>query len=136
MRTSSSWTSRAIPRNRYERQTAVVRQLNGIVAGSEQFQSAQAQQQLITLATAGGMALAFIGVRNAPCGVRLDLLEPSRRAPDLPLRLGLHSSAVFRVKDFGGSENISGDGINCAQRVMDCANAGHILVSSSIAEIF
>src|SRR6058998_176449 len=48
--------------------------------------------------------------------------------------MGIHSGPVNRVKDVNDKTNVAGAGINVAQRVLDCGDAGHILLSAHLAE--
>jgi eukaryotic-like serine/threonine-protein kinase len=52
----------------------------------------------------------------------------------LRVRMGIHSGPVNEITDLNEQANIAGAGINIAQRVMDCGDAGHILLSRRVAE--
>src|SRR5437899_7854647 len=112
-------------------QHAAVEELNQIVRGSEQFQRAEAASRLLKIPTGDGMALVFYTSPETPtqCAV-----EISRALKDLQLRMGIHSGPVSGVVDVNERANLTGAGINMAQRVMDCGDAGHILLSKHVAE--
>src|SRR5262245_29268272 len=80
------------------------------------------------------MALVFTGSIEAPVECALEIGQVLRAQPSLPVRMGIHSGPVHQVKDANERENIAGAGINIAQQVMDCGDAGHILVSKRVAE--
>ena len=92
------------------------------------------QEQLTILPTGDGMALVFTGSVEEPAECALEISQALRAQPSLPVRMGIHSGPVHHVKDANGRENIAGVGINIAQRVMDCGDAGHILVSKRVAD--
>ena len=108
--------------------------LNRIVRQSEHFQSAEAKHRLLTVPTGDGMALVFYNTPAAPVGCALEISRAASEHPELQLRMGIHSGPVSGVVDVSGRSNIAGAGINVAQRVMDCGDAGHILVSKHMAE--
>src|ERR671937_1506889 len=85
------------------------------------------------LPTGDGMALAFTGSVEGPAECALEVSQALRAQPSLPVRMGIHSGPVQHVRDANARENISGVGINTARRVMDCGDAGHILVSRRFA---
>ena len=80
------------------------------------------------------MALVFTGSVEEPVECALEISRALRAQPSLPVRMGIHSGPIHHVKDANGRENIAGVGINIAQRVMDCGDAGHILVSKRVAD--
>jgi hypothetical protein len=80
------------------------------------------------------MALVFTNSVEAPVECALELSQALRRKPSLPVRMGIHSGPVHRVEDVNERNNIAGAGINIAQRVMDCGDAGHILISKRVAD--
>src|SRR5262252_6640595 len=86
------------------------------------------------LLTDDGMALVFTGSVEEPVECALEISQALRAQPSLPVRMGIHSGPVHHVTDANGRENIAGVGINIAQRVMDCGDAGHILVSKRVAD--
>jgi len=108
--------------------------LNEIVRECEHFRAAEAKGRLITVPTGDGMALVFYNTPEAPVECALEVSSAASEHPDLKLRMGIHSGPVSGVVDVSGRSNIAGAGINIAQRVMDCGDAGHILVSKHMAE--
>jgi TolB-like protein/class 3 adenylate cyclase len=108
--------------------------LNRIVREAEHFRTAEANGRLITVPTGDGMALVFYNTPEAPVECALEISSAAREHPDLKLRMGIHSGPVSGVVDVSGRSNIAGAGINIAQRVMDCGDAGHVLVSRHMAE--
>jgi TolB-like protein/class 3 adenylate cyclase/Tfp pilus assembly protein PilF len=108
--------------------------LNQIVRGSEHFRAAEAKSRLISVPTGDGMALVFYNTPEAPVECALEVNSAASEHPELKLRMGVHSGPVSGVIDVSGRSNIAGAGINIAQRVMDCGDAGHILVSKHMAE--
>jgi TolB-like protein/class 3 adenylate cyclase/Tfp pilus assembly protein PilF len=108
--------------------------LNQIVRESEHFRAAEAKHRLISVPTGDGMALVFYNTPEAPVQCALEVSNAASSHPDLKLRMGIHSGPVSGVVDVSGRSNIAGAGINIAQRVMDCGDAGHILVSRHMAE--
>ena len=108
--------------------------LNRIVREAEHFRTAEANGRLITVPTGDGMALVFYNTPEAPVECALEISNAAREYPDLKLRMGIHSGPVSGVVDVSGRSNIAGAGINIAQRVMDCGDAGHVLVSRHMAE--
>ena len=111
-------------------QSRVVQQLRVAVRGSSGYQQAKAEGSLICIPTGDGMALVFFANDvGAPLRTALEIAAALRTEATFGLRMGLHSGTVFRVPDINGTEGVAGAGINYAQRVMDCADAGHILMS-------
>src|SRR5919204_5614296 len=108
--------------------------LNQIVRQSEHFRIAEANGRLITVPSGDGMALVFYNTPEAPVECALEISRADKEHPELSLRMGIHSGPVSGVVDVSGRANIAGAGINTAQRVMDCGDAGHILVSKHMAE--
>jgi TolB-like protein/class 3 adenylate cyclase/Tfp pilus assembly protein PilF len=108
--------------------------LNQIVRECEHFRAAEAKGRLITVPTGDGMALVFYNTPEAPVECALEVSSAASEHPELKLRIGIHSGPVSGVVDVSGRSNIAGAGINIAQRVMDCGDAGHILVSKHMAE--
>src|SRR5881398_2790700 len=115
-------------------QSETVRQLNDIVSGSEQFRSAEAEGKLIRLPAGDGMALVFRNSPEAPVQCALELSTGLKAHPELKVRMGIHSGPVNEVADVNERANITGAGINIAQRVMDCGDSGHILLSKHVAD--
>src|SRR5213593_3937715 len=108
--------------------------LNRIVREAEHFRAAEANGRLITVPTGDGMALVFYNTPEAPVECALEISRAAQAHLELSLRMGVHSGAVSGVIDVSGRANIAGAGINVAQRVMDCGDAGHILLSKHVAE--
>jgi len=108
--------------------------LNQIVRDSEHFRTAEAKSRLITVPTGDGMALVFYNTPEAPVECALEISNAANEHPELKLRMGIHSGPVSGVVDVSGRANIAGAGINIAQRVMDCGDPGHVLVSKHMAE--
>src|SRR5206468_2967678 len=115
-------------------QRAVVDELTQIVRATEQFQKAEATERLIKISTGHGMALVFYASPEAPVRCAMELSRAVKDHPRLRLRMGIHSGPVSGVVDVTGRTNLAGAGLNLAQRVMDCGDAGHILVSKHVAE--
>ena len=115
-------------------QHRLIELLNQIVRGSEQFRKAEANHRIVTVPSGDGMALVFYNTPEAPVECALEISNAVKEHPELNLRMGIHSGPVSGVIDVGGHANIAGAGINMAQRVMDCGDAGHILVSKHFAE--
>lgn len=118
-----------------DEQTRVLKHLYDIARATEEFRRAEQQDRLIRLPTGDGMALVFFGDPESALRCALEISRALRTAPDLKLRMGVHSGPVYRIADINTNMNVSGGGINMAQRVMDCGDDGHILVSSSVAEM-
>src|SRR5436190_8212001 len=117
-----------------DEQSEALQELNQIVRGTEAAREAQAAGTLTVLPTGDGMALVFTGSVEEPAECALEISRALRAQPSLPVRMGIHSGPIHHVKDANGRENIAGVGINIAQRVMDCGDAGHILVSKRVAD--
>ena len=117
-----------------DEQSEALQELNQIVRNTEAARQAEAAGQLIILPTGDGMALAFTGSVDGPAECALEVSQALRAQPSLPVRMGIHSGPVQYIKDANARENISGVGINIARRVMDCGDAGHILVSKRFAD--
>src|SRR6059058_948902 len=115
-------------------QHAAVEQLNQIVRASEQFQRADSAGRLLKVATGDGMALVFYTNPEAPAQCAVEISRSLKEEPRLQLRMGIHSGPVSGVVDVNERANVAGAGINMAQRVMDCGDAGHILLSKHVAE--
>ncbi|MFI5107672.1 MAG: protein kinase [Terriglobales bacterium] len=117
-----------------DQQEKALQRLQELVRGTGEFGSAQSADELIVLPTGDGMALVFFGDAERPVRCALELSGARRREPAFQLRIGIHTGPVYRVSDINANRNVAGGGINTAQRVMDCGDAGHILVSKSVAE--
>ncbi len=116
-----------------EEQKERLNQLTEIVLATPQVRDS-ADEQLVRLPTGDGMALVFLHSAEEPARCALQIAEALLKHPELPVRMGIHSGPVSEVTDVSGRTNIAGAGINMAQRVMDCGDAGHILVSRHVAE--
>src|SRR5437764_2499371 len=115
-------------------QHAAVEELNQIVRASEQFQRAEAANRLLKIPTGDGMALVFYMSPEAPAQCAVEISRALKEDPHLQLRMGIHSGPVSGVVDVNERANLTGAGINIAQRVMDCGDGGHILRSQHAAE--
>src|SRR5436305_12562927 len=121
-------------------QSEQIQKLKQIVRGTEQFRLAEAEGKLLRLPTGDGGALVFRSSPEAPVLCALEITEAlqkspgSKEKPQLRLRMGIHSGPVNEVVDLNEQSNIAGAGINMAQRVMDCGDAGHILLSKRVAD--
>jgi TolB-like protein/class 3 adenylate cyclase/Tfp pilus assembly protein PilF len=115
-------------------QHELLQELNQIVRTTEAFRAAEAVGKLIRLPTGDGMALAFATTPEAPVQCALEISKALKSHPELGVRMGIHSGPVSGLVDVNDRSNIAGAGINTAQRVMDCGDAGHILLSRHIAE--
>jgi serine/threonine protein kinase/TolB-like protein/Tfp pilus assembly protein PilF len=118
-----------------DRQKQHLEELQQIVHESAQFRTAEEGGDIITLPTGDGMAMAFFGDPTAPVVCALEVAAALKSTPHLHLRMGIHSGPVYRVADVNSNINVAGGGINMAQRVMDCGDAGHILVSNTVADV-
>src|ERR1700758_3685957 len=117
-----------------DEQSEALHELNQIVRKTETAREAEASGQLIILPTGDGMALVFTGSVEDPVECALQISQTLRGQPSLPVRMGIHSGPVHHVSDVNQRDNIAGAGINIAQRVMDCGDAGHILLSKRVAD--
>src|SRR5271165_179609 len=115
-------------------QRKLVAVLSEAVRQTPTFARAHQKQRLISLPTGDGVALVFFGDPEAPARCALELSRKLRGHPELKLRMGIHTGPVYRVADINANQNVSGGGINIAQRVMDCGDEGHILVSEAVAD--
>ncbi len=115
-------------------QRAAIDELTQIVRASEQFQNAEAAGRLIKIPTGDGMALVFYKSPEEPVECALEISRALKEHPKLQLRMGAHSGPVSGVIDVNGQANLAGAGLNTAQRVMACGDAGHILLSRHVAE--
>src|ERR1700730_11744016 len=115
-------------------QRALRQTLNQIVRQTEQFRTADATGSLIKSPTGDGMALIFHGSPEEPVDCALEISRALKAHPELPLRMGVHSGPVSGVVDVNDQTSVAGAGINMAQRVMDCGDDGHILLSKHVAE--
>src|SRR5437867_3420631 len=115
-------------------QIELLQELNQIVRKTECFRSAEASGGLIRVPTGDGMALLFFRSPEEPAQCALEISVALKDHPNIELRMGVHSGPVNQVTDVNDRTNIAGAGINVAQRVMDCGDAGHILLSKHLAD--
>jgi len=115
-------------------QIELLQELNQIVRGTECFRAAEASDKLIRVPTGDGMALLFFHSPEEPVRCALEISRTLKDHSRIQLRMGVHSGPVNRVTDVNDKTNIAGSGINVAQRVLDCGDAGHILLSRHVAE--
>src|SRR5438094_61108 len=117
-----------------DEQSEALEELNQIVRKTEAAREADAAGKLIILPTGDGMALVFTGSVEEPVECALEISQALRAQPSLPVRMGIHSGPIHHVEDANQRENIADVGINITQRVMDCGDAGHILISKRVAD--
>jgi adenylate cyclase len=117
-----------------DEQQALVDELNQIVRSSDEFNKAAAAGRLMKIPTGDGMALIFYNSPEQPVECAVEISRALRHHPGLPVRMGVHSGPVSAVTDVNDQVNAAGVGINLAQRLMDCGDAGHILLSKRVAE--
>src|SRR5437773_1116563 len=117
-----------------KQQSELLRELNEIVSGTNEFQQADSAGKLVRLPTGDGMALVFRTNTEAPVECAMEITRALKSHPAIQLRMGIHSGPVNEVVDVNQRANITGAGINMAQRVMDCGDTGHILLSKHVAE--
>jgi len=115
-------------------QIELMQQLNRIVRGTECFREAEASEKLIRLPTGDGMVLLFSRSPEQPVRCALEISQALRSQSHIQLRMGVHSGPVNQVVDVNDQINIAGAGMNVGQRVMDCGDAGHILLSKHVAD--
>jgi TolB-like protein len=111
-----------------------LQQLNRIVRGTDCFRAAEAKDKLIRLPTGDGMALLFFETPEQPVRCALEIARALQDQPQIQVRMGIHSGPINQVPDVNDRINIAGAGINVAQRVLDCGDAGHILLSKHVAD--
>src|SRR5438132_67673 len=115
-------------------QSEQMQKLREIVRATEQFQSAEAQGKLVRLPTGDGGALVFRTSPEATVLCAMEIAKALKDYPKLGVRMGIHSGPVNEITDLNEQANIAGAGINIAQRVMDCGDDGHILLSKHVAD--
>ena len=115
-------------------QRARLQALNQIVRNTKRFRASDANGMLVPIPTGDGMALIFRDSLESPVQCALEISAALKSYPETQVRMGIHSGPVSEVKDVNEQANIAGAGINIAQRVMDCGDAGHILLSKHVAE--
>src|SRR5216110_1001198 len=116
-----------------EEQKERLNQLTEIVLATTPVREAT-DEQLVRLPTGDGMALVFRNSAEEPARCALEIAEALKEHPEIRVRMGVHSGPISGVVDVDGRANVAGAGINIAQRVMDCGDAGHILLSRHVAE--
>src|SRR5213082_2701138 len=115
-------------------QIELLQDLNQIVRNTECFRAAETKGRLVRVSTGDGMALLFFHSPEEPVRCALEISKALQEHPHIQLRMGVHSGPVNRVTDVNDKTNFAGSGINVAQRVLDCGDAGHILLSGHVAE--
>jgi CHASE2 domain-containing sensor protein/class 3 adenylate cyclase len=117
-----------------DQQKEVVQELNQYVRDSEQFRRADIAGKLICIPTGDGVALAFFTSPDAPVRCAIEVSKAVRNSSALQLRMGIHSGPVDQLSDVNERSNLAGTGLNMAQRIMNCGDAGHILLSQRVAD--
>src|SRR5436190_7205825 len=117
-----------------DEQRELQEELTQIVRNTEQVRAAEAAGKLIRVPAGDGMALVFFNSPEAPVRCAIEISKKLKQYPQLKLRMGIHSGPVNEVRDVNDRPNVAGAGINIAQRVMDCGDAGHILLSKRVEE--
>ena len=115
-------------------QIELLHELNRLVRSTASFQAAESNNKLIRVPTGDGMALIFFRSPEEPARCAIEISEALKTHPDIQLRMGVHSGPINQVTDVNDRVNVAGTGINVAQRVMDCADAGHILLTKHVAD--
>jgi TolB-like protein/class 3 adenylate cyclase len=115
-------------------QTAALRHLNRVVRNTEAYRAAEADRKLLKLPTGDGMALLFFDSTESPAACAVQITLALKDQPSMQVRMGIHSGPIRQINDVNDRENFAGAGINTAQRVLDCGDAGHILLSKRVAE--
>lgn len=118
-----------------DHQRDALRELQEIVQATEDYRHSHAARELVSLPTGDGMALVFLRDPAAPLRCSLDVARALKGHARIRLRMGIHGGPVYRVADINANLNVAGGGINIAQRVMDCGDAGHILLSRAAADV-
>ncbi len=117
-----------------DEQRELLQRLTEIVRSTEQVRAAETADNLIQLPAGDGMALVFFNSPEAPVQCAIEISKKLKQYPQTKLRMGIHSGPINEVRDVNDRANVAGAGINIAQRVMDCGDAGHILLSKRVAE--
>jgi class 3 adenylate cyclase len=118
-----------------DKQREYLAELQQIVRQSAKFRAAEKNGDIISLPTGDGMALSFFGDPLQPVQCAVEVAKELKSKPHLKLRMGIHTGPVYRISDVNANANVAGGGINMAQRVMDSGDAGHILVSKTVADV-
>ena len=116
-------------------QTRVLAELARIAKNTPRCLRAEAEGKLIRVPTGDGMLLVFFDDPEAPIECAVEIATAIKNHPDIRLRMGLHTGPVHEVMDVNERSNVAGAGVDMAQRVMDCGDAGHILLSRNISEM-
>src|SRR5262249_33182715 len=116
-------------------QRALVEELQGLVRSLPEYSRSSAEGELLCIPSGDGMALVFFREPAAPRQAAVRIARALKSSSGLQLRMGIHSGPVDRLQDINAHANVSGGGINFAQRVMDVGDAGHVLVSAAVAEL-
>jgi len=115
-------------------QIELMHELNQIVRNTACFQVAEKSDKLIRVPTGDGMALVFFRSLEEPVRCALEISKALKDSPRIQVRMGVHSGPINQVRDVNDRVNVAGTGFNVAQRVLDCGDAGHILLSKHLAE--
>ena len=115
-------------------QTQVMGELTSVVKNTQRFQRGESEGKLVRIPTGDGMALVFFDDPQAPIECGMEIAAALKSHPEIGLRIGIHSGPVNAVVDVSDRANVAGAGIDMAQRVMDCGDAGHILLSKRVAD--
>jgi TolB-like protein/Flp pilus assembly protein TadD len=115
-------------------QSRIMGELTRIVRSAPRFQRAEAEGKLIRIPTGDGILLIFFGEPLAPIECAVEICAAIKSRPELRLRMGIHSGPVNEIVDVNDRSNVAGAGVDMAQRVMDCGDAGHVLLSKRVAE--
>lgn len=114
-------------------QRAAVKQLQRVVQGCSGFAGSQQNGDLLCIPTRDGAGV--LEEPRDPGSMHIEVSRALRQDGEVQVRMGIHSGPVYRISDISSKENLAGAGMNLAQRVMDCGDGGHILLSSSVAEV-
>jgi class 3 adenylate cyclase len=117
-----------------DEQRAIYNELNDVVCRTKEYARSKAGHSVLCRPSGDGMALVFLDHIEAPLRCALELATELQHPGSASVRMGIHSGEIYRVTDINGVEDVTGEGIIVARRVMDCGDAGHILVSSAAAE--
>jgi class 3 adenylate cyclase len=117
-----------------DHQPQMVTRLQQLVQATDEFQKARTGDDLVSLPTGDGMALVFFRSPEQPAGCAVEIARALRKDPFCQVRMGIHSGPVFLIQDINGARNVSGAGVNQAERVMSCGGGGHILLSDGVAD--
>src|SRR5919201_863522 len=115
-------------------QIEAVQELNRVVQSTECVRAAEKRGRLIRVPSGDGMALIFFRSPEEPVRCAMEIQRGLTARPDIQLRMGIHSGPINQVTDVNGRLNVAGSGINVGQRVLDCGDAGHILLSKHLAD--